>query len=185
MSRSVESQGGRDHHGQRAALRQDRDYGGQAPFGPHKVETMSGALSPSCSLLWSGASCPGLEDLARQRLSLSQTDAADYDHLSPWCGRRVFGRGTSRRSNSEKCPSLADAFALEIAAVISDITPTVVHHGIAMTLALFPPASLVNPIRIRLSVGQSPGQSGCCPKADDATKSARTRIAILIGAPLG
>jgi hypothetical protein len=55
-----------------------------------------------------------------------------------------------------KCPSLADAFALEIAAVISDITLTVVHHGKAMTLALFPPASLVNPIRIRLSVGQSP-----------------------------
>ena len=43
----LKSQGGRDHHGQRAALRQDRDYGGQAPFGPQEVETMSRGLSPS------------------------------------------------------------------------------------------------------------------------------------------
>ena len=119
---------------------------------------MSGALSPSCSLLWSGASCPGLEiSRASVYRSLKQTPPTSIT-CRPRCGRRVFGRGTSRRSNSEKCPSLADAFALEIAAVISDITPTVVHHGIAMTLALFPPASLVNPIRIRLSVGQSPRQ---------------------------
>ena len=26
----------------------------------------------------------------------SQTDAADYDHLSPWYGRRMFGRGTGK-----------------------------------------------------------------------------------------
>ena len=39
---------------------------------------------------------PGLEDLARQRLSLSQTDAAEYAHLSPWSGRRLFGRGTGK-----------------------------------------------------------------------------------------
>ena len=45
---------------------------------------MSRALSPSF------ARCYGLarvarvwKILARQRLSLSQTDAADYDHLSP------------------------------------------------------------------------------------------------------
>src|SRR5271169_1439073 len=52
-------QSGRDHHGQRAALRQDRGEGGQAPFGPQEVETMSRALSPSF------ARCYGLARVAR------------------------------------------------------------------------------------------------------------------------
>jgi hypothetical protein len=52
-------QGGRDHHGQRAALRQDRGAGGQTPFGPQEVETMSQALSPSF------ACCYGLARVAR------------------------------------------------------------------------------------------------------------------------
>src|SRR3984893_1772190 len=53
------NQGGRDHHGQRAALRQDRGAGGQTPFGPQEVETMSQALSPSF------ACCYGLARVAR------------------------------------------------------------------------------------------------------------------------
>ena len=43
------------------------------------------------------ARCYGLarvEDLARQRLSLSQGDAAEHERPSPWSGRRMFGRGT-------------------------------------------------------------------------------------------
>src|ERR1700676_1514512 len=55
----AEIQGGRDHHGQRAALRQDRGAGGQTPFGPQEVETMSKALSPSF------ACCYGLARVAR------------------------------------------------------------------------------------------------------------------------
>src|SRR5215207_3210447 len=47
-----------------------------------------------CSLLWSGARGACVEDLARQRLSLSQRDAAGYDRPSPWPDRRMFGRGT-------------------------------------------------------------------------------------------
>ena len=43
----AEIQGGRDHHGQRTAQRQDRGAGGQTPFGPQEVETMSQTLSPS------------------------------------------------------------------------------------------------------------------------------------------
>jgi transposase InsO family protein len=37
-----------------------------------------------------------VEDLARQRLSLSQKDAAEHERPSPWSGRRMFGRGTGR-----------------------------------------------------------------------------------------
>ena len=48
------------------------------------------------SLLWSGARCARLEDLARQRLSLFQADAAEPERPSPWSGRRMFGRGTGR-----------------------------------------------------------------------------------------
>ena len=43
----LKSKVGRDHHGQRTALCQDRGYGGQTPFGPQEVETMSQTLSPS------------------------------------------------------------------------------------------------------------------------------------------
>src|SRR3974377_120058 len=57
--RPAEIQGGRDHHGQRAALRQDRGAGGQTPFGPQEAETMSQALSPSF------ACCYGLARVAR------------------------------------------------------------------------------------------------------------------------
>jgi hypothetical protein len=39
---------------------------------------------------------PPVEDLARQRLSLPQGDAAEHDRRSPWSGRRILGRGTSR-----------------------------------------------------------------------------------------
>src|ERR1700686_1804243 len=48
------------------------------------------------SLLWHGARHPDVEDLARQRLSLSQGDAAEHDRRSPWSGRRMLGRGTGR-----------------------------------------------------------------------------------------
>src|SRR6185436_6038669 len=51
-------------------------------------------LALLCSLLWSGARCARVEDLARQRLSLSQGDAAEHERPSPWSGRRMFGRGT-------------------------------------------------------------------------------------------
>ena len=44
---------------QRTALRQDRGDGGQTPFGPQEVETMSQALSPSF------ARCYGLARVAR------------------------------------------------------------------------------------------------------------------------
>src|SRR5215217_4022947 len=57
--RPAEIEGGRDHHGQRAALQQDRGDGGQAPFGAQEVETMSRALSPSV------ARCYGLARVAR------------------------------------------------------------------------------------------------------------------------
>ena len=57
---------------------------------------MSQTLSPPCSLLWSGARCAGVEDLARQRLSLSQGDAAEPERPSPWSGWRLFGPGTGR-----------------------------------------------------------------------------------------
>src|SRR5271169_3470265 len=48
------------------------------------------------SLLWHGARQPDVEDLARQRLSLPQGDAAEHDRRSPWSGRRMLGRGTGR-----------------------------------------------------------------------------------------
>src|SRR6202045_3466686 len=53
-------------------------------------------LALLCLLLWSGARCTRVEDLARQRLSLSQRDAAEHERPSPWSGRRMFGRGTDR-----------------------------------------------------------------------------------------
>src|SRR6478736_3861153 len=48
------------------------------------------------ALLCSGARCARVEDLARQRLSLSQGDAAEHERPSPWSGWRMFGRGTGR-----------------------------------------------------------------------------------------
>src|SRR5204863_1793722 len=53
-----------------------------------------GTLALLCWLLWSGARCTRVEDLARQHLSLSQRDAAEHERPSPWSGRRMFGRGT-------------------------------------------------------------------------------------------
>ena len=47
--RPTEIQGRRDHHGQRIAVRQDRRHGGQKPFGPEEVETMSRTVSPFTS----------------------------------------------------------------------------------------------------------------------------------------
>ena len=44
---------------------------------------MSQTLALLGSLLWSGARCAGVEDLARQRLSLSQGDAAEHKRPSP------------------------------------------------------------------------------------------------------
>src|SRR3974377_1179932 len=58
-NRPAEIQGGRDHHGQRTAQRQDRGAGGQTPFGPQEVETMSQTLSPS------SGRCYGLARVAR------------------------------------------------------------------------------------------------------------------------
>ena len=48
-NRPTEIQGGRDHHGQRIAVCQDCRHGGQKPFGPKEVETMSQTVSPSTS----------------------------------------------------------------------------------------------------------------------------------------
>ena len=76
---------------------------------------MSQTLSPSF------ARCYGLarvarvwKYLARQRLSLSQRDAAEHDRPSPWSGRRMFGRGTGRPyppANSRLPPVTARATA--------------------------------------------------------------------------
>ena len=41
------------------------------------------------SRLWHGARRAGVEDVARQRLSLSQGDAAEHDRPPPWSGRRM------------------------------------------------------------------------------------------------
>src|SRR6478672_9024344 len=60
---------------------------GKRPLVPQEVETMSKALSPSFARCY---------DLARQRLSLSQRDAAEHERLSPGSGRRMFGRGIGR-----------------------------------------------------------------------------------------
>src|SRR6516165_4601546 len=49
------------------------------------------------SLLRYGARRAGVEDLARQRLSLSQGDAAEHDR-SPWSSRRMLGCGIGRAS---------------------------------------------------------------------------------------
>src|SRR6478735_189280 len=46
-------------------------------------------LALLCSLLWSGARCARVKDLARQRLSLSQGDAAERERPSPWSGWRM------------------------------------------------------------------------------------------------
>ena len=46
------------------------------------------------SLLRYGARRARVEDLACQRLSLSQGDAAEHDRPSPWSARRRPGRGT-------------------------------------------------------------------------------------------
>jgi hypothetical protein len=45
----LEIEGGRDHHGQRTAACPHRGHGGQKPFGPTQVETMSQTVSPSTS----------------------------------------------------------------------------------------------------------------------------------------
>ena len=95
----AEVEGGRDHHGQRAARQQDRGDRGWAPFGAQEVETMSRALSPPLPLLWSGACRACVAHLPRQRLSPSQrrpntpprrpgpvgacSDAALLDHIRP------------------------------------------------------------------------------------------------------
>ena len=63
-------QGGRDHHGQRIAVRQDRRHGGQKPFGPKEVETMSQTVSPSTSrsMAWRGSTAnPGSADGCLER----------------------------------------------------------------------------------------------------------------------
>ena len=70
-------------------------HGGQTPFGPTGGrDDEPDALALLGSLLWSGARCARVEDLARQRLSLSQGDAAEHERPSPWSGWRMFGRGT-------------------------------------------------------------------------------------------
>jgi hypothetical protein len=61
-----------------------------------------------CLLLWSGARCTRVEDLARQRLSLSQRDAAEHERPSPRSGRRMFGRGTGRSYPPGKLSRLVD-----------------------------------------------------------------------------
>src|SRR5271166_1814856 len=55
----TEIQGGRDHHGQRIAVGQDRRHGGQKASGPQEVETMSQTVSPSTSR------CYGLARVSR------------------------------------------------------------------------------------------------------------------------
>src|SRR3974390_3633959 len=45
------------------------------------------------ALLWHGARCARVDVLARQHLSLSQGDAAEYERRSPWSGRRILGPG--------------------------------------------------------------------------------------------
>src|ERR1700746_3850872 len=48
------------------------------------------------SRLRHGARRAGVEDLARQRLSRPQGDAAEHERPSSWLGRRMLGRGTGR-----------------------------------------------------------------------------------------
>src|SRR6516165_9890602 len=48
------------------------------------------------SPLWHGARCARVEVLARQHLSLSQGDVAEYERPSSWPRRRMLGRGTGR-----------------------------------------------------------------------------------------
>ena len=57
---------------------------------------MSQTLSPSLARCYGLARGAGVEDLARQRLSLSQGDAAEPERPSPWSGWRMFGPGTGR-----------------------------------------------------------------------------------------
>ena len=55
---------------------------------------MSQTLSPSLARCYGLARVArGVEDLARQRLSLSQGDAAEPERPSPWSGWRMFGGG--------------------------------------------------------------------------------------------
>src|SRR4029077_15909799 len=93
----LKSKVGRDHHGQRAALRQDRGAGGPNALWPAGGrDDEQGTLALLCSLLWSGARCTRMEDLARRRLPLSQRDAAEHDRPPSWSGRCLFGRGIGR-----------------------------------------------------------------------------------------
>ena len=91
-------------NGQRAALRQDRGAGGQTPFGPQEVETMSQALSPSFACCYGLARVARVWKISRQRLSLSQRDAAEHERPSPWSAQRMFGRGTGRCGRSAPTP---------------------------------------------------------------------------------
>ena len=101
----LKSQGGRDHHGQRIAVRQDRRHGGQKPFGPKEVETMSQTVSPSTSR------CYGLARVSR---AWSVSRAGVYRFLkgtpSPAIARRPGPTGP--------CPDadLADHIRREIEA---------------------------------------------------------------------
>src|ERR1700731_4310791 len=52
-----------------------------------------GTLALLCLLLWSGARCTRVEGLARQRLSLSQRDAAEHERPSPPPPRAGGGGG--------------------------------------------------------------------------------------------
>ena len=57
---------------------------------------MSRALSPSFARCYGLARVARAWKISRERLSLSQRDAAEHNHPSPWSGRRMFGRGTGR-----------------------------------------------------------------------------------------
>ena len=62
-----------------------------APFGAQEVETMSQTLSPSCSLLWSGA-CARVWSISRASVYRALKETQPTRHASPWSGRRMFGR---------------------------------------------------------------------------------------------
>ena len=78
--------------GQRIAVRQDRRHGGQKPFGPKEVETMSQTVSPSTSRSY------GLARVARA-WSVSRTGVYRFlkrtnlacDHPSPRSDRPLSG----------------------------------------------------------------------------------------------
>ena len=72
------------------------DAGEQTPFGPQRGrDDKPSTLALLCLLLWSGARCTRVEDLARQRLSLSQRDAAEHERPSTGPVAHVR-RGTGR-----------------------------------------------------------------------------------------